>query len=118
MKIEDITDPELQEWVRAHQESALAEGRPRHALWSLWNTFGEADWAALRSLIPLRAAAKARKIPEDAIMRAMSRRSSVYTLGLEVAALRELLDEGRATVASGPQQLEFDAPETYHHHEH
>ena len=122
MKAEDINDGALREWVTQYIAEKLASRRatkkPADDLKALWRSFNEADWCAYRELQSLRLLADPRFTRgelEVAIQRKVG--TGAYSLGLEVAALRELLGPDAQPAPPAPvkkpgrtAELDFGAP--------
>lgn len=108
MRIADIQDATLRDWVLSYTEDTLREAKAKKtspaAFHDLWRSYLELDWHALRTLIPLRKEAATRFLPDEiemAIQKHLAARqhawkgpqaySHPYSLGAEVFALRALL---------------------------
>jgi hypothetical protein len=123
MKPCDIRDEPLRQWVEDYMTEIRAERKAKRApiedMVNLWRAYREADWAALRRLLELRAKCAARDIGRGAQEHAIARRlneqpkvtvhgqeyDAPYSVGLEVAALRDLLHED-----VGATHVEFIPP--------
>lgn len=110
MKIQDIRNADLRNWVEQHIEKTTQERKAAKAgtsdLRDLWREYQEGDWEALRELIALREMARKRECDESeievAILKRMAslpdrhvngqRYGAAYSLGLEVSVLREFLN--------------------------
>lgn len=114
MKIEDIRDVALQQWVEDYTtqkvEAARVAKKPEkiEALRDVWKNFREADWEAWRELQDLRPRARAvlekdGRSGQEALDLLLQRKlaalprqgnyAAPYSLGFEVRVLREVLGE-------------------------
>lgn len=108
MRISDIQNSSLQQWVSSYTERTLSEAKSKRispsAYNDLWRSYTELDWHALRSLQDLRPAARNRFSPDEievAIQKKLRstprlwRGKDVYdapwSLSVEAHALQELL---------------------------
>jgi len=110
LKLDHVSSPALRGWVEDYTETKLAERKSKKLgtddLRRMWAGFRESDWEAWRELVDLRPRARAKFEQADidiAVARKLQSLAPVhlngqtypapFTLGLEVAALRELLGE-------------------------
>lgn len=115
MKLDHVRSDELREWIVDYTDSKLAERKSRKTttddLLRVWASFREPDWQAWRTLQDLRPRALARFSKEEceaAIARKVAAAppptvnnvtyQAPYSLGLEVAALREFLGEAGGVI--------------------
>lgn len=101
MRTSDIRDSGLRNWAEKHVSDSLDECRAQKAsseeLRDIWKSYAEADWGALREVIPLRHRCRELGIErtEQEIALQHRIRGGPYSIGAEVAALRTLLEDRR-----------------------
>jgi len=134
MKTNEIKDEALRRWAEEHIDKKVSEKRSAktsaQALLELWSEYNEPDWAALRELLELRFLADKRLINRAEVDVAIGDKigrlpriekrgwlyRQPYSMGLEVAVLRDLLWKGNsledsAEIGSAPAaQVEPEAP--------
>ena len=123
MRIDDITDRDLRDWVDRHVEETISElkSRKRSAddTLSIWRSFNQEDWHAFREIMTLRPRALAQFQPAEIDRAIQDISCDRYTLGKEAKALRALLK------APGPEKMtaakvtelfitERDLPDPFH----
>jgi len=131
VKLEDIRDAALREWVTDYVAKKLTEAKKSagkaEQLRSVWRRNTEAHWAAWRELMTLRPLARERFSQTEVDVAVQRRLASLprtgagyaapYSYGLEVAALRELLGPQAEPPPPAPvkkpgrtAELDFGAP--------